>query len=204
MHQTAQLHYLQVQATRLERDKTEIQYQNLINHLNPHFLFNSLTSLASLIVIDPRQAAGFLQKLSTIYRYIQQNKEKDTVSLANELAFVQHYIDLQQAQFEDGLRISIEVPPAYLSHEIVPVTLQNLFENAIKHNTMEEESPLRIWVTVEDEYLCVANNLQRKPIVKTSNKQGLDSLKKLYMYLSNRPLLIDETDDTFVVKIPLL
>ncbi|GAB3999926.1 hypothetical protein GCM10028807_51540 [Spirosoma daeguense] len=204
VRQTAQLHHLQVQASRLERDKTEIQYQNLINHLNPHFLFNSLTSLGSLIIINPKQASSFLQKLSSIYRYILQNKEKDTVSLSSELAFVQHYVELQQAQFEDGLQITIDVPSDYLSYEIVPVTLQNLFENAIKHNTTEEDSPLRIQVYVADDYLNVVNTLQRKAIVKTSNKQGLDSLKKLYAYLSERPLLIEETPDTFVVKVPLL
>ncbi|GAB3800782.1 hypothetical protein GCM10028819_26770 [Spirosoma humi] len=204
VNQTAQLHHLQVQATRLERDKTEIQYQNLINHLNPHFLFNSLTSLNSLIIIDPKQASGFLQKLSAIYRYILQNKDKETISLGSELAFVQQYIDLQQAQLEDGLHIILDIPTEYLTYEIVPVTLQNLFENAIKHNTTDEDSPLRIRVFVQDTYLCVVNNRQKKPLVKTSNKQGLDSLKKLYAYLSDRPLLIEETDTTFIVKVPLL
>jgi ligand-binding sensor domain-containing protein len=202
--QTTRLHHLQVQATRLERDKTEIQYQNLINHLNPHFLFNSLTSLNSLIIIDPKQASGFLQKLSAIYRYILQNKDKETISLASELAFVQQYIDLQQAQLEDGLQITIDIAADYLAYEIVPVTLQNLFENAIKHNTTDEDSPLKIQVFVQDTYVWVANNLQKKPLVKTSNKQGLDSLKKLYAYLSDRPLLIEETDTTFIVKVPLL
>ncbi|GAB4014402.1 ligand-binding sensor domain-containing protein [Spirosoma koreense] len=202
--QTARLHHLQVQATRLERDKTEIQYQNLINHLNPHFLFNSLASLNSLIILDPKQASGFLQKLSAIYRYILQNKEKETISLSSELVFVQQYIELQQAQLEDGLQISIDVAPDYLAYEIVPVTLQNLFENAIKHNTTDEDSPLRIRVFVQDKYVWVVNNRQKKPLVKTSNKQGLDSLKKLYAYLSDQPLLIEETDTTFIVKVPLL
>lgn len=203
-HQTAQVHRLQMQATRLERDKTDIQYQNLINHLNPHFLFNSLTSLNSLIVTEPKQASRFLQKLSAIYRYILQNKEKETVSVEHELNFVRHYIDLQKSRFEDGLQITLDVPGEYLSRGIVPVTLQNLFENAIKHNTIEDEKPLRIRVYVDEDYLCIENSLQKKHFVETSNKQGLDSLKTLYSYLSDRPIVIIEDYEAFIVKIPLV
>lgn len=104
--QTVQIYRLQMQATRLEHDKTQIQYQNLINHLNPHFLFNSLTSLNSLILTKPKEASAFLKKLSVIYRYILQNKDSELVSLQDELAFAQHYIDLQTTRFGDGLRIT--------------------------------------------------------------------------------------------------
>ncbi|WP_345247193.1 ligand-binding sensor domain-containing protein [Nibrella saemangeumensis] len=202
--QTKQVHHLQVQATRLERDKTAMQYQNLINHLNPHFLFNSLTSLNSLIITEPKQASRFLQKLSAIYRYILQNKEKETVSLEHELTFVNHYIDLQKSRFEEGLQINIDVPEQYMSSHIVPVTLQNLFENAIKHNIIDDENPLVIRVYIDNEYLCVANTLQKKHFVETSNQQGLDSLKSLYSYLSDRPISIAEEEDQFIVKLPLL
>ncbi|GAA4405409.1 hypothetical protein GCM10023187_23730 [Nibrella viscosa] len=179
-------------------------YQNLINHLNPHFLFNSLTSLNSLIITEPKQASRFLQKLSAIYRYILQNKEKETVSLEHELTFVNHYIDLQKSRFDDGLQIRLEVPAAYLSRGIVPVTLQNLFENAIKHNVIDDENPLIIRVYVDADYLCVANTLQRKHFVGTSNQQGLDSLKSLYSYLSDQPVVITDDESQFVVKLPLL
>lgn len=202
--QTAKLHHLQMQATRLERDKTDIQYLNLINHLNPHFLFNSLTSLNSLIITEPRQASRFLQKLSAIYRYILQNKENESVSVEFELNFVRQYIDLQKSRFEDGLQISLDVPNQYLSRGVVPVTLQNLLENAIKHNTIEDEKPLWIRVYAEDDYLCVENSLQKKKFVETSNKQGLDSLKSLYGYLSDRPVIVIENHQTFIVKVPFL
>ncbi|WP_128544818.1 ligand-binding sensor domain-containing protein [Larkinella soli] len=202
--QTERLHDLQVQATRLERDKTEIQYQNLINHLNPHFLFNSLTSLNSLIHIDPRQASTFLRKLSIIYRYILQNKDKELVTLEEELAFVQNYIDLQISRFDDALQIPTDVPAGFRTRLIVPVTIQNLLENAIKHNTIDEESPLVIRVYTEDDCLCVSNNLQRKSFVETSNKQGLVSLRSLYRYLGSRPIQVVETEAEFTVKVPLL
>jgi ligand-binding sensor domain-containing protein len=200
----AKIIQLEMQSTRLEKDKTEIQYQNLINHLNPHFLFNSLTSLNSLIMTEPKEASKFLQKLSLIYRYILQNKDKEIISLEQELAFVKHYIELQKSRFEDGLEINIEVKKAYLNAGIVPVTLQNLFENAIKHNSVEEDKPLIINVFIEEDYLIVKNNLQLKKYVQTSNKQGLESLKNLYKYLSKKPLEIIETESEFVVKIPLL
>ncbi|GAB3496493.1 hypothetical protein GCM10027341_15370 [Spirosoma knui] len=202
--QAAQLHQLHMQATQLERDKTRIQYQNLINHLNPHFLFNSLTSLNSLIITAPDMASDFLQKLATIYRYILQNKERETVTLEHELNFVSNYVDLQQARFEEGLQIDVDIPLSSMACRIVPVTLQNLFENAIKHNVIEDDRPLTIRVYVQDDYLFVANNLQRKNFVETSNQQGLDSLKTLYGYLSDRPLLTGADDHHFVVKVPLL
>jgi ligand-binding sensor domain-containing protein len=202
--QTSRVHALQMQATQLERDKTRIQYQNLINHLNPHFLFNSLTSLNSLIITAPQLASEFLEKLATIYRYILQSKDRETVTLDHELSFVQNYIDLQQARFEDGLCFQIDIPATYRSGRVVPVTLQNLFENAIKHNIINDDSPLTIRVYVQDNYLYVTNNLQRKRFVQTSNKQGLDSLSTLYRYLSDRPLLAQEQAGQFVVKVPLL
>jgi Histidine kinase/Y_Y_Y domain len=195
---------LKVKSTRLEKDKTEIQYQNLINHLNPHFLFNSLTSLNSLIMTEPKQASKFLQKLSLIYRYILQNKEKDIVSLEQELVFVKHYVDLQKSRFEDGLQINIDIKDEFLTSGIVPVTLQNLFENAIKHNTLEDDNPLIISVFVENDYLIVSNILQKKKFVETSNKQGLESLKSMYKYLTDKPFETVETNTAFVVRVPLL
>ncbi len=203
-NQRKQIYHLQMQSTRLEKDKTEIQYQNLINHLNPHFLFNSLTSLNGLILSEPDIASDFLQKLSKIYRYILQNKDTEIVSLEQELGFVKNYIDLQKSRFDDGLQVNIDIDVDYLSSGIVPVTLQNLFENAIKHNTVEEDKPLIISVFIEDEYLIIKNNLQKKKFVETSNRQGLDSLKSLYKYLIDRTLETIESESEFVVRVPLL
>lgn len=202
--QTAQIYRLQMQATRLEHDKTQIQYQNLINHLNPHFLFNSLTSLNSLILTKPKEASSFLKKLSVIYRYILQNKDSELVSLQAELTFTQHYIDLQKARFDDGLQISLNVGPEYLTRRIVPVTIQNLLENAIKHNVLGEDNPLHIRIYTENNTLYVMNVLQPKDFVETSHKQGLAGLKSLYGYLSPREVLVTQTTTYFSVAVPLL
>ena len=204
LSQTAKVLHLQMLTTRLEKSNTEIQYQNLINHLNPHFLFNSLTSLNSLISINPKQASQFLKRLSLIYRYILQNKDKEMVSLEEEISFVQHYIELQKSRFEEGLQISIKIEKGYEKLKIVPVTLQNLLENAIKHNIIDDENPLKISVFTQDNYLIVENILQKKHYVETSNKQGLASLQSLYHYLTNRELVATEINRKFVVKVPLL
>ena len=204
LNQNAKVLDLKIQTTRLEKTNTEIQYQNLINHLNPHFLFNSLTSLNSLISINPKQASKFLKQLSLIYRYILQNKDKEMVSLEEEISFVQHYIELQKSRFEDGLKISIKIEKGNEKLKIVPVTIQNLLENAIKHNILDDENPLIISIYTYDNYLIVENILQKKHYVGTSNKQGLASLQSLYHYLTNREFVGTEIEGKFVVKVPLL
>lgn len=139
-----------------------------------------------------------------IYRYILQNKDSELVSLQAELTFAQNYIDLQTTRFDEGLQISINVTPDSLSRQIVPVTLQNLLENAIKHNIVSDDCPLNILIYTETDTLFVQNSLQRKSFVETSNKQGLNSLKSLYRYLSPRGVTVDETATEFRVSVPPL
>lgn len=198
------INMLRSKAQLLEKEKTAVMYENLRQHLNPHFLFNSLTSLSSLIRIDPKQAGDFLDKMSKVYRYILRNKENETVPLIEELKFVDLYNQLQKTRFGDGLIIRKEIPEEYYHRKIAPVTLQNLVENAIKHNISDEESPLIIHMYIEDDYLVVSNNLQRKNFVETSNKQGQNSMVSLYRFLSPKPVKIIETDTAYTVYIPLI
>jgi ligand-binding sensor domain-containing protein len=203
--QIARFHELQLQTNLLEKDKSVIQYQNLINHLNPHFLFNSLSSLSSLIESEDKDVANkFLDNLSKIYRYILKSRESETVSLLNELKFTENYIKLQKTRFVVGFQVVINIKDEYNYSKIVPVTLQNLIENAIKHNIIDEESPLIITIYIEDDYLIVSNNFQPKKFVETSNQQGLESMKSLYKYLTNKELLIKKTEEIFSVYIPLI
>jgi ligand-binding sensor domain-containing protein len=204
MAQQKKLFIIESKAQLLSREKTQVQYENLKQHLNPHFLFNSLTTLSSLIEINPKMAGSFLRSLSKTYRYILQSKDKETVPLADELSFVQTFITLQQTRFEQGLQVVNNVPSEYLTRHIVPVTLQNLIENAIKHNIIDDENVLRITMEVENDYLVVANKMQLKKFVETSNKQGLDQLQSLYAYLTDKPLTYGVSGDSFIVKIPLL
>ncbi len=179
-------------------------YENLKQHLNPHFLFNSLTSLSSLIRIDGKMAGNFLDKMSKVYRYILKNRDNEVVPLGEEIKFVQLYNDLQRTRFENALEINMHINEEYYHRKIAPVTLQNLVENAIKHNTADIEMPLVIDLFVEDDYLVVRNNLQRKNYVETSNKQGLSNMESLYHYLSDRKMIIEENSQFFTVKIPLI
>lgn len=199
-----QLSLLESKAQRLEKEKALVQYESLKQQLNPHFLFNSLTSLRSLIRIDQKQAAEFLDKMSLSYRYILKSSEKGLIPLQNELKSVQSYIDLQKIRFCEGLVINIDVDESYLSKKIAPVTVQNLIENAIKHNRVSEDEPLKINIYAEDGFLVVENSLQKKEFVETSNRQGLKNMTSLYNYLTTRPVQIESNTDFFIVKIPLL
>lgn len=204
LDQQEKLMNLEKKAQALEKEKALVMYESLKQQLNPHFLFNSLSSLNSLIDAEPATASEFLESLSETYRYILKSRDNETVPLANEIRFAENYIKLQKTRFEKGFDVHIDVPEDYLHRKIVPVTLQNLIENAIKHNIIDEESPLVVHVLIEDEMLVVTNNLQRKKIVETSNRQGLANMQSLYQYLSTQPVDIIETDHQFIIKLPLL
>ncbi|HJS54431.1 MAG TPA: histidine kinase, partial [Chitinophagaceae bacterium] len=202
--QQKQLYQLKSKAQLLEKEKARVMYESLKQQLNPHFLFNSLTSLSGLIETNQQMAGEFLEQMSGIYRYILKNSENETVSLKDEIEFVQLYINLQQTRFKKGLQVNINVPDEYMHYKIAPVTLQNLIENAIKHNIIDSSSPLVIEIFIDGDYLVIKNNLQKKNVVETSNKKGLEQFFSLYRYLSRQPVTIEETNSKFQIKIPLI
>lgn len=193
-----------LRATNLEKEKSQVQFDNLKNQLNPHFLFNSLTSLDSLIQENPTLARDFLQQLSKVFRYVLKNKEKGLVSLETELTFIKHYIGLLKTRFGDALMVDFDIAEDTLDLQITPVTLQILIENAIKHNIINENNPLVIHIESNGDTLIIENNIQKKKQVETSNGQGLINLKTLYSFLSDREIVISEEGDVFSVKIPLI
>lgn len=193
-----------VKAERLEKEKSQVQFDNLKNQLNPHFLFNALTSLNSLIFENQQLASAFLQQLSKVFRYLLQHKEKNIVSLRTELEFISNYVNLLETRFQGALKINFKVNDDAYEKAIVPVTLQILIENAIKHNILDKDKKLLVEVVTIGDYLIVSNNVQVKKNVETSNKQGLENLKSLYEFLTDRPLLVESTGDRFFVKIPLI
>ena len=204
MRQQQQIFSLQTKAQALEKEKATVMYESLKQQLNPHFLFNSLTSLSSLIRVDQKLAGKFLDGLSKMYRYILKSRDHELVSLREELFFVQHYIDLQQTRFETGFEVHVEVDETLHDRKIAPVTLQNLVENAIKHNIIDDESPLVVSICTEGDYLVVRNNLQKKKFVETSNKQGIIQLRSLYRYLTGKSIEVQDGPDHFTIKIPLI
>lgn len=201
----SRLYALQSRADSLEKEKALAMYEGLKQQLNPHFLFNSLTSLSSLIRIDRKLAGEFLDGLSRTYRYILQNREHELVPLKDEIRFAETFVGLQKTRFEEGLNVIFSVDQVRSEGLLIaPVTLQNLIENAIKHNIISPDNPLVIEITAEGDYLAVRNNKQKKNFVETSNRQGLDNLKSLYRYLSELPVAILETPDHFTVRVPLI
>jgi LytS/YehU family sensor histidine kinase len=204
IHQREQILVLQSKANALEKEKTIVMYESLRQQLNPHFLFNSLSSLSSLITSNPPRAKLFLERMSKIYRYILKSRDNETVSLREEIGLAETYIQLQQTRFKEGLQMQIDVPEEYMYRKIAPVTLQNLAENAIKHNIIDIATPLMIKIFVENEWLVIQNNLQKKKFVETSNLLGLASMQSLYHYLSRKKIILIEDEKCFTVKIPLL
>lgn len=204
LNKQQQILQLETKAQLLGKEKTLAMYETLKQHLNPHFLFNSLTSLNSLIRYDQNKAVDFLDGLSKIYRYILKSRDAETVTLKEELQFVQHFINLQKTRFSDGLLVDVHVDEELYTNKIVPVTLQNLIENAIKHNIIDEDTPLMISIYTEEDYIVVRNNLQKKSFVETSNKQGLQHMQSLYSYITLKPIIITDDGVCYYVKIPLI
>jgi two-component system LytT family sensor kinase len=193
-----------VRAERLEKEKSQVQFDNLKNQLNPHFLFNALTSLNGLIFENQKLASEFLQQLSKVYRYVLQHSDRNFVSLKTELDFIRNYIQLAETRFSGALKINLTIAPNAEEQAIVPVTLQVLIENAIKHNIIDKEKPLVIDLITVGDYLIVSNNLQVRKTVESSNKQGLERLKSLYSFLTDKPVIIEPAGDRFSVKVPLI
>lgn len=193
-----------IKAERLEKEKSQVQFDNLKNQLNPHFLFNALTSLNSLIFENQGLASQFLQHLSKVYRYVLQNKEKNFVTVQTELDFISNYVFLLETRFEGALTIRFDIHEEAKERAIVPVSLQILIENALKHNIVDREKKLHIDVISIGDYLVVSNNLQLRKRVETSNKQGLENLKSLYRFLTDRPVIIESGETRFAVKVPLI
>lgn len=202
--------YQQLQESILEAQKFQTehiksQFEVLKNQIDPHFLFNSLNTLASIITENPNIAVNFAEKLSQVYRYILQNKDKEVVPLNTEIMFVKSYVFLLQTRFEQNLLVNFEVGEAYLGKCIPPLSLQILVENAIKHNIVSNDKPLRIDIYIDGETsITVRNNLQPKRQVLNSTKIGLDNIVKRYQYLTERAVEILPTPQTFTVSLPLL
>ncbi len=180
------------------------KFDALKNQLDPHFLFNSLNVLASLIDENPDQAQRFTTSLSKVYRYVLEQKDKDLVSLQEELKFANTYMKLLKMRFENSIYFEV---PTELSNEeakVVPLSLQLLLENTIKHNIVSENKPLRINIYEVDGYLIVENNFQKKEVLGTRKGVGLQNIVNRYHVVTERKVLIEQTEDFFRVKLPVL
>ncbi len=189
----------------LQKENIKSQFEVLKNQVNPHFLFNSLNVLSSLIYIDKDAAAKFVRQLSKVYRYVLEYKDKETISLHNELDFLESYIFLLKTRFDKNLIINTSIHPRFNKKRIVPMALQLLMENAIKHNVISKKKPLKIDISIdENNYLVISNNLQKKSSVEMSSNIGIKSINKRYEYITDDKVIINKTEADFTVKLPLV
>lgn len=180
------------------------KFDALKNQLDPHFLFNSLNVLTSLIEEDPKQAQKFTTSLSKVYRYVLEQKNKDLVSVDEELQFAKTYVRLLQMRFEDSIVFEIPEQTTNPEARIVPLSLQLLLENAVKHNVVSPHKPLHIKVFEKNGRLVISNNLQEKSVVKKSTGVGLKNIQERYGILSDKKVNIIKSASEFRVELPIL
>jgi sensor histidine kinase YesM len=201
--------YKAYQETKLKEQKiiagtANAKFESLKNQIDPHFLFNSLNVLSSLIEENPENAQQFTTSLSKIYRYVLEQKDKELVTVSEELAFAKTYMKLLKMRFENS--ITFELPSDFENPDakVVPLSLQLLLENTIKHNVVSENKPLHIKIYIKDNFLVVENNLQKKEVLQDRKGVGLQNIVSRYAILSERKVLIDENKETFAVYLPIL
>jgi sensor histidine kinase YesM len=185
-----------------EKEKIQYQYETLKTQINPHFLFNSLNVLSSLTYQDPEKANLFAKKMSGVYRYLLLTNARSTVTLQEELSFLKSYLFLEQIRFEEALFVEIVNENLNLNRKVIPVSIQLLVENAIKHNITTSKSPLRIQIYITDKEIVVANNLQLRSSVDKGGV-GLENLKKQYA-LYEKAIEVTHTNTKFIVKLPFI
>ena len=192
-----------VRAEKLKVEMMAYKYESLRNQINPHFLFNSLNVLSDLVYDDQVIAVKFIRQLSDLFRYVLDSRDKELVPLKDELEFIRSFTFLLKTRFEEKLKIEIDVQ-ANPDEYIVPMTLQLLIENAVKHNEVSEAFPLRISVRKVDDCLEVENNLQPKSVGDDSKKTGLKNITQQFAFFSEKPIKIITSDERYMVRVPIL
>ncbi|MBR4837424.1 MAG: histidine kinase [Bacteroidales bacterium] len=178
------------------------RYEALKNQLDPHFLFNSLNTLQSLISLDTEKAENYLQQLSSVLRHTLQNKE--ITSLEDELKCVHAFCDMMQIRYGDNLRFEFKIDSKYNNFYVLPLSLQSLIENSVKHNVISSKQPLVVTLATGDDCVSVSNPIQMKTKPETSNGIGLANLSERYRLKWNKNVEITNDGNTFMVKLPLL
>jgi LytS/YehU family sensor histidine kinase len=188
----------------LKRESLKAQLNALRTQVNPHFLFNNLNTLSSLIPENPEHAVDFVLQLSKVYRHILEVEDEKSIALKDELEVLNAYTFLLQTRFGTNLKVNIDISAEKLQRKVVPLSLQILMENAIKHNIVSSEKPLQINITADNDSLVISNNLQMKKQVNECTGIGLNNIRNRYKLLSDKPVTVTEHDNNFTVSIPLI
>lgn len=201
--------YKELQKNKIKEQKiiagtASAQFDALKNQLDPHFLFNSLNVLTSLIEENPDSAQKFTTSLSKVYRYVLEQKNKELVTVDEELKFARTFVNLLKMRFEDSIVFEIPEQAGNPEAKVVPLSLQLLLENAVKHNMVTAKNPLQIKIFEKNGNLIVWNNLQPKAVVNSSSGVGLRNIQQRYAILTNRQVVITKTENSFEVAVPML
>lgn len=193
-----------IEAEKLKKETIALQYQVMQNQVNPHFLFNSLNVLGTLIDIDAQKAKSFTLKLASFYRSLLQLKDYEIIDIQKEIELVERYVFLQKIRFEGNLNVKIDIDKN-IKGELIPLSLQMLIENAVKHNEISKENSLNIVIGTENSaYIFVENNINPKFDSGNSNNIGLKNLTERYRYLTGNDVIVEHTHDTFKVSLPII
>lgn len=191
-------------AEKLEKENIMAHYETLKSQINPHFVFNSLNTLLTMVECNPN-AVKYVESLSDLLRYVLQTRDKEAVLLRDELSMAKQYVFIQKGRFGEKLMVHINIPESYYHYAIPPLVLQMLLENAIKHNIISKENSLGINVYIDDkQYLVVENKINLKEDTENSTGIGLNNIKNRYLFLSGKDVIIKDEDGIFKVKLPLI
>jgi two-component system LytT family sensor kinase len=194
----------EIENIRLKEEKTRAELTALKEQISPHFFFNTLSTLSSIIRNEPKEEGlAFIQDMSGTYRYAIASGRKDLVQLREELDFIESYITLIKKRFGEKLGIEIDINEDYLSRELPPMSLQLLVENAIQHNVITQAKPLNIAIFVVEDHVVVQNNLQEKEKMESFGL-GLKNLSNRFNLLAGKDIVIEKKAESFIVKLPLL
>jgi len=205
MESSESLTEARTQLINLQKENLQSQFDVLKQQVNPHFLFNSLNVLTSLIKLEPDLAEKFSEHLSKVYRYVLENKDNELVDLNTELVFLDAYIFLLNIRFVNKLNVNIDIPETKRSYQVIPLAMQLLIENAIKHNIMSKSNPLQIDIFIDTQnFLNIVNNLQERPSQIVSTGVGLKNIQNRYQLLNNTEPVFEKTETHFIAKVPLI
>ncbi|MBO9703004.1 MAG: histidine kinase [Sporocytophaga sp.] len=194
---------LELDKERLKKEILLSEYESLKKQINPHFLFNSLNVLSDLVNEEQELAETFVEQLAKVYRYILECEQESLVPMNTELDFIESFIFLLKIRFEENLHITIDTE--HIQNQLIaPLTLQLLIENAVKHNVISSENPLRVKIYTEQGYIVVSNNMQLRRGMEKSTGKGLKNIKSRYKFISSKPVEVFNTSSEFIVRIPFV
>ncbi len=192
-----------IENERLKKEKLHARLESLKQQISPHFLFNTLNTLSTLT--KESRVKEYISEISNVYRYLLQYKESDMVSVSDELKFIDSYLYILRERFEEGLMVNIQIDNKVQSTMLPPLALQTLVENAVKHNIVSVSRPLCISIVNQNDFIVVSNNIQaRQSLGYESSQSGLNNINERYKLLANRDIVIEQTEQEFIVKLPIV